>query len=128
MAAPDPSFTSSDLVVDRLIGGSHQLVTREVTLTDLGATGALTRGTVLGMITVSQKYGISINAAADGSEVARAILAKDADPSAADVMAAIYDEGEFNEDRLVFGAAQTAANTREDLRAVGVHLKKPVAA
>ncbi|MFQ5507079.1 MAG: head decoration protein [Planctomycetota bacterium] len=123
----DPSFTQANSTVDRLIGGDKKLVTREVTLTDLAA-GALTRGTVLGMITASGKYAISKSAAVDGSQTARAILAKDADPSGGDVTAVIYDEGEFNEDRLTLGTGHTAASVREDLRAVGIHLKKPVAA
>ena len=124
----DPSFAQATYTPDRLIGGNKKLITRDVTLTDLGATGALLRGTVLGMITASSIYGISLSAVIDGSEVARAILAKDSDPSGGDVVALIYDEGEFNEDSLTIGTAHTVATIREDLRAVGVHLKKPVSA
>lgn len=122
----DPSFSSETFNPDRLIGGDKKLVTRDVTLTDLGSTGALVRGTVLGMISADGRYGISLAAAVDGSEVPRAILVKAADPSGGDVLASIYEEGEFNEDRLTYGTGHTADSVREPLRAVGIHLKSPV--
>jgi len=122
----DPSFSSETFNPDRLIGGDKKLVTRDVTLTDLGSTGALVRGTVLGMVTADGTYGISLAASSDGSEVPRAILVKAADPSGGDVLASIYDEGEFNEDRLTYGTGHTADSVREALRAVGIHLKEPV--
>ncbi len=122
----DPSFASEDYNPDRLIGGDQKLITRDITLTDISTTGALVRGTVLGMITASGKYGISLTASSDGSETPRAILVRDADPSGADVLASIYDEGEFNEDTLVYGTGHDADGVWEDLRAVGIHLKDPV--
>lgn len=124
----NPSFGSTPYSPDRLIAGNKTLITREVTLTNLGATGALLRGTVLGLITANGNYGISLSAAVDGSQVARAVLADDADPTAGDIQSLIYDEGEFNETRITIGAAHTLATIREDLRAVGIHLKKPVSA
>ncbi len=122
----DPSFTSESYNPDRVIGGDKKLITRDVTLTDISSTGALVRGTVLGKVTADGKYGISLAASVDGSQMPRAILVKDADPSGGDVIASIYDEGEFNEDRLTYGTGHTADSVREDLRAVGIHLKEPV--
>ena len=122
----DPSFSSETYDPDRLIGGHKPLITRDVTLTDIGSTGALVRGTVLGMVTANGKYGISLAASVDGSEVARAILVKAADPGDGDVIASVYDEGEFNEDRLTYGTGHDADSVREDLRAVGIHLTSPV--
>lgn len=124
----DLLYTSDAYVPDRLIAGELKLVTRDVVLTDLGSTGALVRGTVLGMIAADGRYGIALSAAVDGSEVARAILVKDADPSGGDVPASIYEMGQFNEARLTIGAGHTADSIREDLRAVAIYLKSPVAA
>ncbi len=121
-----PSFTSETYNPDRVIGGDQKLITRDITLTDISSTGALVRGTVLGRVTANGKYGISLSASADGSQVPRAILVKDADPSSGDVLASIYDEGEFNEGRLTYGTGHDADSVREDLRAVGIHLKDPV--
>ncbi len=124
----DPSYSSTPYDPDRLLAGDKKLITREVTLTYIITTGALVRGTILGMITADGKYGISLSAEITGSEVARAVLAKDADPSGGDLSAIIYDEGEFNENRITIGTGHTLASIREDLRAVGVHLKAPVKA
>ncbi|MFQ5472677.1 MAG: head decoration protein [Dehalococcoidia bacterium] len=122
-----PSFGSTPYSPDRLLAGDFPIVTREVTLNNVGG-AALTRGAVLGKVTADGKYGLSLSAAVDGSQVARAILAKDADPTGGDVTATIYEAGEFNEDQLNFGTGHTAATVREDLRAVSLFLKSPVSA
>lgn len=123
----DPSGVQVDAYVpDRLIGGDKKLVTREVTLTNLGAAGALSRGAVLGTITADARYGLSAAAAVDGSAVPTAILAKDADPSGGDVTALVYVEGQFNAAELSFGAGHDADSVRELLQPKGIHLKEPV--
>ncbi len=122
----NPSFSSEAYNPDRLIGGDQKLITRDITLTDISTTGALTRGTILGKVTANGKYGISLTASSDGSQTPRAILVKDADPTGADVLASIYDEGEFNQDTLVYGTGHDGDSVREHLRASGIHLKDPV--
>ena len=117
------SFGTVDYAPDRLIAGDFPLDTREVTLTDLGGTGALVRGTVLGVITASGLYGISLTAAVDGSQTPRAILVADADPSGGDVSASIYQAGQFDEGELTFGAAHDVDTVREPLRAVSIFTK-----
>jgi len=107
-----------------LIAGSGDIVTRDITLT--GA-AALTAGAVLGMITATGLYQLSLAAAVDGSQVARAILVEAADSTGGNVNAPIYDAGEFDEAKLSFGTGHTAATVREDLRAVGIHLKQVLA-
>lgn len=122
----DPSFTQTAFTPDRLIAGDKKLVTREVTLTENQAQGALVRGAVLGL--ASGKYARVHQTGSYPATTARAILVNDADPSGGDVTALIYDEGEFNEDRINLGGTVTADDVRETLRAVGVHLKKPTPA
>lgn len=82
-------------------------------------------GAVLGKITASGKYTLYDNAAADGTEVAAAILYDDADATAADVAAvahvrgpAIVTAAELTFDAGQNAAAQTAALA--DLAAIGL--------
>ena len=124
----DPSFSSTPYTPDRLIAGDEKLITREVTLTENQAQGALVRGAVLGYDSAADKYARVHQLGLHGAATARAVLAKDADPSGGDVTAVVYDQGEFNEDSLTLGGTVTLANVREPLRAVGVHLKSPVSA
>ncbi len=123
--SPTPGFSTENYNPDGLIAGDADIVSRDVTLI---SSAALLRGAVLGKITAGGKYLLSASAAVDGSNVARAILAKDADASGGDVTASIYDAGEFDEAKLNFGTGHTADSVREDLRAVGVHLKKVASA
>ncbi len=60
-----------------------QMGRREITVK--GGTGRLGTGTVLGMITASNKWTLHDPAAADGSEVAKAILYVACDATSADV-------------------------------------------
>ena len=118
---PTETFTP-----DNLIAGTTQLVTDSVTI---ASSIALSRGAVLGIDTASGKYLLSANAAADGTEVATAILAEDVDASGGDVLnAVIYIKGEFNENELSFGTASTVATTKADLRKVGIFIKSAVKA
>lgn len=120
----DPSFASTSMDYDQLIAG-HKPPAKAVpiTLTD-GET--VVRGSVLGRVTANGKYLLSLNAATDGSEVARAIAAVAASPSGADETILAYVEGEFNIDELTFGTGQTAANTKDDLMDVNIYLVDPV--
>ena len=122
----DPSFTSEDEVLDRLIAGDLKLVTRQVLLADNQSVGALSRGTVLGFD--SGGYAIVHQTGSFPASTARAILAKDADPSGGPVVALVYELGEFNEDALSFGGTVDADDVREVLRTVGIYLKTPVSA
>lgn len=114
------SFTSDAYSPDSLLAGNADLlVGRKVTL----ITGQnLLRGAVLGKITASGKYNLSLSAAVDGSETPDLILAEDTDATAADVEAMAYSRGDFNENSLTIGTAHTADSIREGLRVKGVTL------
>ena len=122
-----PLFTSDAFTPDEVVGAGFPIVTRDVTLTNLGGTGALARGTVLGMVTADGRYGISLSAAVDGSQTPRAVLLADADPSGGDVTATILETGVVNAGRLTIGAAHTAASITEPLRALGIFVRSAVA-
>lgn len=104
-----------------LFAGDLPTVQRKATI---GIVSALVAGAVLGKITASGKYILSLSAAGDGSQTPVAILAEDADASVAEVEAVIYEVGDFNEDALTLGAAHTIATIRDGLRDLNIHLHK----
>ena len=81
----------------------------------------LARGTVLGLISASQKYTIATSAASDGSQTPTAILAEDTDATAGDRNTVAYIEGTFNETALTLGAGLTIGPVRAALRSVGIY-------
>lgn len=120
---PDLTITSESYSPDNLLAGGFPIVTTEITVI---SGQNLVRGAVLGKITASGKYNLSLSAAGDGSEVPIAILSEDCDASGGDKVAIAYLTGEFNEDAITIGTAHTVASIRAGLRDLGIHLKKPV--
>lgn len=110
---------------DNLIGGTAVNMVTESIVVD---TGNLVRGALLGRITATGKWVLSLAAAADGSEVPRAILAEDTDATAADKTTVAYLTGEFNTAAMTFGAGHTAASVKDGLRDLGIFLKTNLAA
>ena len=125
MPGPNPQFNSSTEVHDKLIAGDKKLVTAVLILI---SGENVVRGEVLGQITASLKVNSSLNAAVDGSEVARFIAAEDMDATAGDKEIMVYREGEFDDSEVTFGTGQTIANTTEDLANVSIHLKSTISA
>ena len=116
-------MTTYTYTADTLLAGSFPLTTDSVTI----LTGQdLTRGAVLGRITASGKFILSLSAAGDGSETPYAVLAEDVDATAADKVATVYLTGEFNEDALTIGTGHTAAGIKPGLRANSIFLKTVV--
>ena len=115
-------FTShGSYAPDNLIGGEFPRVARKITV----ATGAnLAAGSLLGKITASGKYILSLSAAEDGSQTPDVILAEAADAASADVQAIAYFSGEFNELAMTFGTGHTADSVREALRDKSIFLTK----
>lgn len=77
----------------------------------------LVRGAVLGMVTASKKYVLSLTAAVDGSQTPVGILAVDCDASGGDKVAPIYFEGEFASEKLTYGTGHTKTTVRDAFRA-----------
>ncbi len=114
-------MATETFVPDNLIAGDSALRTKSITIL---SGQVLTRGALLGKITASGKLILSLNAAADGSEAAYAILAEDVDAGAGDVTGVpVYTKGDFNSNAMTFGTGQTEANTYDDLREVGIFIK-----
>jgi len=120
-----PKFTSESYTPDRLHAGDFPIRSLDITVI---SGQNLTRGALLGKITASGKYNLSLSAAADGSQTPIAILAEDVDASAGDKAGIAYISGDFNESRIVFGTAHTADTVRAGLRDLNIYLHKPAAA
>lgn len=120
---PPASFASTSFNPDGLLAGdAESIVTRNVTI----ITGQnLQRGAVLGKITASSKYNLSLSAAVDGSQVPDAILVEAVDATAADKIGIAFFAGKFNDKKVTLGTAHTLATIREGLRAKGIHLITP---
>lgn len=79
----------------------------------------LAAGTVLGLITASGKYTLHNNAAADGSEVAAAVLPVAADASGGDLaVVAITRLAEVKEDLLIWKSGISAGDKTAGLAAL----------
>ena len=83
----------------------------------------LARGTVLGRITANGKWTVSLTASSDGSQVPRGILAYDVPNQAADFTVAIYDQGSFVSEKLVYGAGHSAATVEAAMRAESINIR-----
>lgn len=112
------TFSSSTLAPDKLVVDASKLVARKITLI---SGQNLTRGAVLGKITASGKYNLSLSAAGDGSQTPDLILAEDTDASGGDKETVAYEAGVFNTAALTLGTAHTLASIQEGLRAKGIH-------
>ncbi len=114
------SSSSSSLTYDRLFAdNAEQCVARKVTIL---SGQVLTRGAVIGKITASGKYILSLSAAADGSQTPDLVLAEDCNATGGDKEGLAYEAGIFNANALTIGTAHTLASIQEGLRAKGIHL------
>jgi hypothetical protein len=112
--------TTDTLALDKLIAGdSDSIIADKVTLV---SGQVVVRGAVLGKITASGKYNLSLSAAADGSQTPDRICAQDCDASGGDAECLVYRTGRFNDNALTLGTGHTVASSTEGLRAKGIHL------
>lgn len=115
-----PGMQSSTFVPDQLIANNLQLVTDTVTVS---GTAPLVRGTVLGQVTASGEYVLSVKTASDGSETPCAILVDYVDPTSGAVSAGIYQMGMFNQNRITFDASWTVPELKDALRPLSIFLR-----
>lgn len=120
-----PGVSAEAFIPDQMIAGSHDLVTASVTVL---AGQVLQRGAVLGMITASGKYILSLAAAADGSQNPSVIAADYIDASAGDVAGGVYQAGEFNGAALTLGAGISLAAATAAFRPLSIYIKGSVSA
>ncbi len=118
-----PGMKSSLFVPDQLVSGPLQLVTDSVTI---GVSGALKRGTVLGMVTATGAYIPSKKDATDGSEKPSAILVDNVDTTTTAQTGGVYLMGEFNQHRLIFDATWTIAELKVQFRPLAIFLRDSI--
>ena len=83
---------------------------------------------MLGQITASGNYILSVKSAADGSQVPSAILADATDATGGAVTTGVYLTGEFNVTALNYDATWTPATLKTALRPLDMFLKSVVSA
>ena len=114
------SFASASFTPDRLIAqNAHLLIDEPITLI---SGQNLPRGALLGKITASGKYTLSLSASADGSQTPVAILAEDTNASGGDKVTVAYFRGDFDPSAMTFGASHTAATVKAGLRTLNIEL------
>lgn len=86
------------------------------------------RGAVLGRITASGKWRLSLSASDDGSQVPRAIALNAVDATEADKVGPIARTGDFNANAVILGAGHTVASVREGLADQNIYLRSTVSA
>lgn len=118
-----PGVVQDTYIPDQLVSGPLQLVTDTGIIT--GAK-AYKRGTVMGVITASGKYQISVKTATDGSEIPTAILVDDVDATAGDVNGGVYLMGEFNGHRMILDASWTLDTVKIALRPSSIFVRSVV--
>ncbi|HAT7708243.1 head decoration protein [Enterobacter roggenkampii] len=118
-----PGMVQDVYVPDQLVSGPLQLVTDTVTIT---GGKAYKRGTVLGVVTASGGYQLSVKTATDGSEVPSAILVDDVDATAGDVQGGVYLMGEFNGHRIIIDNSWTVETVAQALRPSSIFIRDVV--
>lgn len=113
-------FGSVSFVPDNLIAGNHdELVGEKITLL---SGQNLVRGAVIGKVTASGKYKISLAADTIGSETPDLILAEDCDATLSDKQTIAYSRGDFIAQALTIGTGHTATSIKEGLRVKNIIL------
>ncbi|MFZ5274746.1 head decoration protein [Enterobacter asburiae] len=115
-----PGMQSYTYVPDQLIAGNLHLVTDTV---DIGGADPLVRGSILGQITATGVYVLSVQTATDGSEVPSAVLVDNVSPGGATVRGGIYELGIFNQNRITFDSSWTLPALKTALRPFSIFLR-----
>lgn len=120
MTAFTALFKKDAFTPDQLVAGNPALLLNASVIVLAGQN--LARGALLGKITASGKYVLSLAAASDGSQVPAAILVDDVNATSADTAALIYTRGDFLADAVTYGAGHTAASVAAALKAQSIYL------
>ncbi len=111
-----------------LIAGDFPIVTEKQTI--LSGTGSLTAGAVLAQDSGNSNKLVLVNDASidTASREPYAVLAHDADASAADAEATVYLAAHLNGKELTFGGDDTVADHKAALRTKGIFITDNVGA
>ncbi|GAN97968.1 phage protein [Komagataeibacter europaeus NBRC 3261] len=116
-----PQARSTLFVPDQLVAGNMKLVTRTVTF---GASQTLPRGAVVGRVTATGEYILSVATATDGSETPCGIMVDAVETAAgATQTGAIYEMGEFNSNYMTYDSSWTLDALTQALRQWAIFIK-----
>lgn len=117
MAYDNAAYSQGSTFAVKQLLADGQYTTRKVTL--LSGQNQVA-GALLGKITASSKYKLSLSASSDGSETPDMILAHDCDASSGDKECLVIETGTVVGTALTLGAGHTIASIREGLRVKGI--------
>src|ERR1700722_12156345 len=100
MSTDTATFYGTGFTPDRLVIRLENVVSKKGTLV---SGQNLLRGALLGIITATGKYTLSLLASSDGSQVPDSILVEDANATAGDVDALTYIHGQFDSNSVIYG-------------------------
>jgi len=86
----------------------------------------LSKGALIGKVTSTGKYKLSLSAATDGSQVPIYILGDDADATSGDLNCLAYVSGMFNARQVTFGTGHTFESVFAQLQASGITLTQAI--
>ncbi|MCQ4274518.1 head decoration protein [Stutzerimonas degradans] len=115
-----PNPTVSTYTPDSLSAGDFPIVLDGVTI---GATQVLSAGAVLGQVTASGEYILSLSAATDGSQTPAAILDADIDTTAGAAPGIVRLTGEVLGSQLTLGTGHTLASVKAALRPLSLFVR-----
>ncbi len=115
------SYRTDTFSPDKLIAqNAHLLIHEPITLL---SGQNLKRGALLGRVTATGKYVLSLSAAADGSQTPVAVLAIDCDASTGgDKVTEAYFRGDFMSNGLILGTGHTLASVKAGLRTLNIEI------
>ena len=113
------SATYYEYEVNEILTGAYPALPVMIVL---AAGQNLPEGALIGKITASGKYVLSLAAATDGSEVPVAITSTPIDASSADEKGVAYVSGQFVTRHLTFGTGHTVASVKDGLRDLNIYL------
>lgn len=114
------SYVSAGYSPDALISRNGTLLVSEPGTMLSGQN--LARGALLGVVTATGKYRLSLSASDDGSQAPVAILAQDCDAASADAAALVFIRGDFQSHAVTLGAGHTVASVKAALQDRGIFL------
>lgn len=115
-----PNPVVSTFAPDSLSAGDFPIVLDTVTI---GANQVLSRGAVLGKVTASGEYILSLSAAADGSQNPVAILDADIDTTGAAATGIVRLTGQVLGSQLTLGTGHTLAGVKAALRPLSLFVR-----
>lgn len=118
---PDQYVSSDSFSYPNLIAGNKfPIMTDRV---KLKAGSSYMAGSVLAIITATDKAVLVDSTKSDGSQTVHGILAADVDATSEDKDAVVYLTGEFNQAALKFGGTDTVATHKYAMRKIGIFLR-----